>query len=158
MGIAPQHLFKRNLIHDTSMIKPARTVGERDLPAAPQPRGHGGNFRRVGEQALRRQEQIVVHRVPFQRGQAAGAAGDIGEGRTFSGYCHRRLLQHMNPIFRAFYAVPGKPVVHREAPLIRLTPVSAPFRAAAVWSAPQSQPPGSEYPGRPAPPSAVPEW
>ena len=158
MGISTQHLFKRNLIHDPGMIKPARTVGERDLPAAPQPCGHGGDFRRVGEQALSSQEQIVVHRVPFQRGQAAGAAGDIGEGLTFSGYCHRRLLQHMNPIFRAFYAVPDEPVVHREAPLLRLTPFSAPFLAAAFGSASQFLPPGSGRPARPAPPSAVPEW
>ena len=112
MRIAPEDLLKGDLIHDMGIIKATLPIGEGDRSAAPKPRGDLGQAACVLDESGAGQHQIVIDILAFQRGQAAGAPGDIGERGAFRRKRNGGVLCYMDAVLRAFRAVPFKPVCH----------------------------------------------
>ena len=76
--IAPEHLFKRDLIGDPCFVVTACAVREGHRTAAFQPGGDGGDPRGIRDEAGGGQDHIVVDVFTFQLRQTSRSAGYIG--------------------------------------------------------------------------------
>ena len=74
MGIAPENLFKAELVDDPGIIKAALSVGEGDLPLSPEPSANGVQAVQVFDDALHPQDEVIVNVLSFQGDEGTAPA------------------------------------------------------------------------------------